>query len=170
MTFLRTDELRGMRRLRVAAVVFAAACSAATIAAVPAQTQGDAGAFFLGTWKCGNVSWTFSKLNADSRWIKIVYGDPANPAGTAVLGYVGELQRYVYRDFHTDGSYADLTSPPPVQEKWDWTGPYYPVDGSGTLRGHVIYIQKGPNRYDRHFLQTVNGQDVERGGDTCYKQ
>ena len=153
-----------MTCVRIAlAIAFVALSAGSARASSPAD-------YFRGTWKCGAVRWSFTPLNSGSTWTKIVYGDPARPYGLAALGYVPGLHRFVYRDFHSDGSYADLTSPAPRDGKWNWTGPYYPIDGKSILRGHVIYVEKGPARYDRHFLQTVNGHDVDRGGDVCVRQ
>jgi hypothetical protein len=138
--------------------------------------------YFLGSWTCVTqipangstaartlrTAWTFAPLSAGSGWIRIVYGDPASPDGTAVVGYVSELKKFVYRDFHADGSYADISSAAPVDGRWVWTGPYYPAAG-GVLNGRIVYTMVSPTRYDRSFESVVDGKAVAMGGDTCTK-
>jgi hypothetical protein len=125
--------------------------------------------YFLGTWKCADVTWTFAPLQNGSHWIRDVYGDPAHPDGTAVIGWVSQLGKWIYRDFHADGSYADLTSRPPLGGRWEWTGPYYPSGSDRELNGKVTYVVVSPTRYDRTFEALENGALVKHGGDTCVK-
>ena len=126
-------------------------------------------AYFVGAWHCGAVLWTFSPLTVGGPWLKVVYGDPARPGGTAVAGYVKGLDRYVYRDFHADGAYADLTSPPPRDGRWEWSGPYYPAGATTPLSGLVVYLQRDPAHYERTFQTLRDGRLVPMGGDTCTK-
>jgi len=125
--------------------------------------------YFVGSWMCGPVHWTFSPLAKASPWLKVVYGNPKRPDGVAVFGYVDGLHGFVYRDFHADGSYANLTSIGPVNGSWIWTGPYYPPGGGDALFGRIVYVIKSPTQYVRKFEQFTNGQTIERGGDVCTK-
>ena len=152
----------GRRRMKLICTIAAALLLGA------APPVGDA-RYFLGTWKCADVTWTFSPLGEGSGWIRDVYGDPQRPAGTAVIGWVAQLQKWVYRDFHSDGSYADLTSPGLVDGRWEWTGPYYAVDSDRVMNGKVTYVIVSPMQYDRIFESLENGVLVKHGGDSCRK-
>jgi hypothetical protein len=138
--------------------------------------------YFLGNWTCVTpiaatastpartvrTAWTFSSLYGDDAWIRVVYGDPARPDGSAVIGYVTDLKRFVYRDFHADGAYADISAAPPANNQWEWTGPYYPVTG-GVLNGRIVYTMVDATRYHRSFEAIVDGKPTAMGGDTCTK-
>lgn len=125
--------------------------------------------YFLGTWTCAGTTWTWTPLLGDDRWIRNVYGDPRAPDGTAVMGWVPRLAAFVYRDFHADGSYADLTSPGLVDGRWVFSGPYYPAAGGAPLNGRITYTVAGPARYDRTFEMLRDGAYVRMGGDGCTK-
>lgn len=159
------DEKAG-RMMTLLFRVLAFAASATLLGA--SQPHSDA-AYFLGTWKCAGVTWAFMPLAPESPWIRDVYGDPAHPDGTAVLGYVDGLHAWVYRDFHADGSYADLTSNGPKDGRWEWMGPYYPASGGPTLNARISYIVVDPSRFDRVFESLKDGAFVKLGGDTCTK-
>lgn len=136
------------------------------IGAAPAGPAADA-MYFKGAWACAGTTWTWSQLFGDDSWLRVEYGDPKDPAGQAVMGWVPRLQRFVYRDFHADGSYADLTSTGLVNGRWVFTGPYYPADGSAPLNGQISYVVVSPARYDRIFETLRDGSLVKLGGDTC---
>jgi len=125
--------------------------------------------FFTGSWTCGPVHWSFTPLSKGSPWLRVVYGKPQHPGGVAVFGYVEGLHGFVYRDFHADGSYANLSSVGPVNGTWIWTGPYYPAGGGEALYGRISYVIKSSTQFDRKFQQFQNGQTIDRGGDTCTK-
>lgn len=133
-----------------------------------------AGKYFLGNWTCGSgtatTAWAWAPLQPGSDWIRNVYGDPAKPYGTAVIGFVPGLQKWVYRDFHADGGYADLTSPGPTEGRWEWTGTYYPAEGGTAPPGRVVYTVVSPTRYDRSFEALRDGSFVRMGGDSCVKR
>jgi hypothetical protein len=125
--------------------------------------------YFLGTWSCAGTYWHWSPLLGDDRWIRNVYGDAKQPDGTAVMGWVPELHAFVYRDFHADGSYADLTSPGAVNGRWEWSGPYYPAAGGPPLQGRITYVVVSPTRYDRIFEMQRAGTLTRMGGDNARK-
>ena len=154
-----------------AGLILALALAAASAPPNAATTTPPTNAnYFLGTWRCAGVRWSFARLVPGSPWIQNVYGDPAHPAGSAVIGYVSGLHAWVYRDFHSDGSYADVTSGGPANGKWEWTGPYYPGGGGPPLYGRVTYVIVSPTRYNRVFETLKNGALVRMGGDTCTKE
>ena len=125
--------------------------------------------YFIGSWTCGSTPWNFAPLPGGSAWIRDVYGDPADPYGTAVFGYVPALHAWIYRDFHADGGYAELTSPGLTDGTWVWTGPYYPADGGAPLAGRITYAIVDPSHYDRTFESLEGGTYVKKGGDRCVK-
>ncbi|MGH7716673.1 MAG: hypothetical protein ACREML_11835 [Vulcanimicrobiaceae bacterium] len=139
----------------------------AAVFALLAQAPSPGPEYFRGSWMCGAVRWTFAPLLKKSPWLRVVYGNPKRPDGFAIFGYVEGLHGYVYRDFHTDGSYANLSSTGPVNGIWTWTGPYYPAGGGDEMLGRILYTIKSPSQYDRTFQQFLNGQTIDRGGDTC---
>ena len=153
--------------MRVATI--AALLVLAPLAARAQTAAGADGKYFVGTWHCGTVQWTFAPLVANSNWVRVTYGDPRQPGGVAVMGFVPELKRWIYRDFHADGSYADLTAPAPSDGKWVWSGPYYPSDG-GLLNGRVTYTVVDDNEYDRTFESLEGSTYTKRGGDKCIKR
>jgi len=151
-----------------------AALALVLLVALPraAPAAPDDSRYFVGEWICGGTTpWTFAPLGpGDATWIKVTYGKADQPYGTAVLGFVKGLGAWVYRDFHTDGSYADLTSPGLVDGRWVWSGPYYPVGSTTVLNGHVTYVVVDAQRYDRVFESLKDGKLVKMGGDTCLRQ
>ncbi len=124
---------------------------------------------FGGTWSCAAPGqpasrWEISRAPG-SRWVRVDWGvDPATGAvgGTAYVGHVAALHKWVYRDFHGDGAYADLTSNGPQGGVWEWTGPYYPYDG-GTLEGHVQWKRSDATHITRTFIPETG----PRSGDLC---
>lgn len=125
-------------------------------------------AYFQGAWNCAGARWTFAALAADSPWTSIVYGNAAHPDGHAVMGRVAGLHAWVYRDFHADGSYADLTSAGLKDGRWVWSGPYYPASGGPALNGRITYTIVSPDRYDRSFASSQpDGSLKAMGGDFC---
>jgi len=141
----------------------------AALALLGAGDAGD-GAYFTGSWICGGTTaWTFARLPGGKNWLEVTYGPAAAPYGTAVMGYVEGLHAWVYRDFHADGGYADLTSPGPADGRWVWSGPYYPADGSAALNGRITYVEVDGKRYDRIFETLEHGVPVKKGGDSCLK-
>ncbi len=128
----------------------------------------DAVRYFLGSWKCADVPLTFAPLVDGSPWTRVSYGvAPSN--GTAIVGYVTSLGGWVFRDFHADGAYADMSSPGPSDGRWQWTGPYYPPEGGPPLSGRVTYREVSPTHFDRTF-ELLRDQDfVPAGNDSCLK-
>jgi hypothetical protein len=151
------------------ALLFAAALLCATHPVAAADDPRAAAAYFIGTWSCDGTLWTFAPLLGDTTWIRVVYGSPAKPDGNAVIGYVSETKKYVFRDFHADGGYADISSDGPVDGRWLWSGPYYPA-GGGVVDGRITYVVDGPERYERTFASVVNGQSKTMGRDVCTKE
>src|ERR1700761_6023576 len=106
-------------------------CAAAAFCVLAAQgvqaaAEPAAAQYFIGNWTCVTSSaatatsparvirtpWAFTPMFGDAGWIRVIYGDPAKPDGTAIIGYVSDLKKFVYRDFHADGSYADISADP----------------------------------------------------------
>lgn len=124
--------------------------------------------YFFGTWKCGTTTLTFASFADTSAWMRASYGG-TQPDGTAVVGYVTGLHAWVYRDFHRDGAYADLASPGPSDGRWQWSGPYYPVEDGPPLQDRMTYRQVSSTRFDRTF-ELLQGTDyVPTGSDSCTK-
>jgi len=147
------------------------ACAALLAVAAPTLAADDphmAARYFLGTWTCAGTTWTYTPFLGDPTWIRNAYGDPAKPGGSAIIGYAVGLKKYVYRDFHADGAYADISSDGPVDGVWTWTGPYYPAEG-GVLAGRITYTVTSPSRFERGFESLVDGSYKKMGGDVCLK-
>ena len=72
----------------------------------------------------------------------------------------------MYRDFHYDGAYADITG---VQSgnQWRWTGPYYA--GSQQLNGDIVWTLTSRDRIDRTFRSVTNGKLTPSGSDYCVR-
>ena len=137
----------------------------------PAPDPGGAIAYFTGTWLCGKVTWSFTPLEPGSPWLRVNYRNASESFGTAIFGYVPRLGVYVYRDFHADGGYANLTAKPPAgDKKWVFTGPFYEIDGSAPLNGYITYTIKSATQYDRTLESVTNGVHQPEGDDTCIKQ
>ncbi len=144
-------------------------CAAvALLAAGNAGNAGD-GAYFAGSWICGEqTAWAFAPLPGGKNWLQVTYGPASAPYGTAVMGYAEGLHAWVYRDFHADGGYADLSSPGPAGGRWVWSGPYYPAAGA-VVNGRITYVEVDAKRYDRIFETLENGVAVKKGSDSCLK-
>jgi hypothetical protein len=120
-----------------------------------------------GTWACGDATWTIAAAPGNSTWASVTYGAANHIGGTAYVGWVPQLQRFIYRDFHNDGAIAELTSPAPVDNTWTWTGTYYPAGGQADSGGHITWAYKAPNTLIRHFGKVQNGTYTELGSDQC---
>ncbi len=120
-----------------------------------------------GTWNCSGVTWTIAKAPGNSAWTTVTYGKGDSIGGTAYVGWVPQLQRYVYRDFHNDGPIAELTSPAPTNDTWTWTGSYYPADGPIDTAAHITWSYQAPDTLVRHFGKMQNGKYTELGSDRC---
>ena len=134
------------------------------------STAAAALAFFIGTWRCKDDAWTFAPLQPSAAWLRVTYGDPSAPYGTAVFGYADGMKAFVYRDFHADGGYADLTTAGPGTDgTWTFTGHYYPASGAAGFDTHIVYVPRGPSRYERIFAMLRDGALVPTGSDVCTK-
>jgi hypothetical protein len=145
--------------------------AAAVLASALLGATGDPAAsvrYFSGTWKCGETTVTFAPFTETGGWTRVSYGSVA-PEGTAILGYVSGLHAFVYRDFHADGAYAELSSPGPSDGRWQWTGPYYPQEGGPPLQDRTTYVERSPTRFERTFELLQGAAYVPTGNDTCVK-
>lgn len=125
---------------------------------------------FVGSWNCAGTSWTFAPFNGSTTWLRVDYAAPSTPnGGSAIVGYVPLLGKFVYRDFHSDGAYADLTAAPPVDNRWLWSGPYYAPGLQAVLNGRITYVVVDAKRYDRIFETERDGNFVKMGGDSCVR-
>lgn len=139
---------------------------------VLAALSGGAGAFlddFRGTWNCGGTTWTIAQAPGDSSWASVTYAGRKTVYGTAYVGWLPQLQSFVYRDFHNDGSLAELTSAPPTDNTWTWTGAYYAGTEPVDTHGRVTWTYKAPGTIVRHFGKEQDGKYVELGHDECAK-
>lgn len=143
---------------------FGVAVARASAAPAPAN---DA-RYFLGSWKCGESQLTFAPLQETDTWLRVTYSRGA-PEGTAVLGFVVGLHAWVFRDFHSDGAYADLSSPGPSDGRWEWTGPYYPLEGGPPLGSRITYVERSSTRFERTFELLRDDAYVPTGSDICTK-
>lgn len=142
----------------------------AAAAAVPARAAEDpSGRFFAtfsGRWTCDGTPWAFDRVADASSWTRVTYA-AGRGGGTAVVGYVAGLRAFVYRDFHNDGSYADLHARVPDDGTWVWSGPYYPGGAAEPLQGEIRWIVIGPRAFRRTFASLRDGKLTPMGGDTC---
>jgi hypothetical protein len=141
------------------------------LAAVPVQAAPPADLqYFVGTWHCGNERWTYSPFGTN--WVRIEYAHGDTIDGIAYAGYVAQLDAYVYRDFHADGSYAELFSAPPAATgQWKWHGPYYAAGQTGPLNGEISYTETNETAFARAFAsREKDGTLTPRGGDVCTKE
>ncbi len=118
---------------------------------------------------CASDPWTFARAKNDA-FIEVCCGKPEALDGTARFGYVTGLKSWVYRDFHTDGSYADLSARFITPDRWEFTGPYYPAGADAPLDGVIGYRIVSPTQYARTFASRRPDGSIEpSGGDTCRK-
>jgi hypothetical protein len=144
--------------------------AAETPAASGAGDPSKAADFLIGTWTCSDEDWTYARLHDGSSWIHVDYRHGDRYDGEAVVGYVKGMDRFVYRDFHPDGAYADLAAKPPVDDRWVWTGRYYPASGPA-VDVRITYATTGPALFDRTFEKLGDdGKYVKLGGDSCAKR
>ena len=126
---------------------------------------------FAGTWTCYSqgyrVPWRIEAAPGDA-WASVRWGDQTSDrGGIAYVGYVLQLKKWVYRDFHYDGTYSDITSPGPAGKAWTWSGPYY---GNGRIwRGAVVWTLSSANRIDRTFESQTKGSLSPTGRDYCVR-
>lgn len=120
-----------------------------------------------GTWTCGEATWTIARAPGNSAWTTVTYGKGDLTYGTAYVGWVPQLQRYVYRDFHNDGPIAELTSPAAMNGMWTWTGSYYPASGSVDESARITWSYQAPNVLVRHFDNVHAGKYTEVDSDRC---
>jgi hypothetical protein len=144
-------------------------------------TQGaDPLQYFIGKWRCvtpipaaANAPartfteyWSFARAMGGP-WVRVEYRHGKTVDGTAYVGHVAAKHRYVYADFHADGSYASLSSPAPSHHRWVWTGSFFTPDGKVDSSGRITYDAILPDRYDRTFEQRRSSGWHVIGSDTC---
>lgn len=126
---------------------------------------------FAGTWTCHsapnqNVPWVITQSPGET-WTSVRWGDQESATGgIAYVGYVESLHTWVYRDFHYDGAYADITGTN-TGNQWRWTGPYYA--GGRTLNGDIVWTLTSHDRIDREFRSLQNGKLTPGGRDFCVR-
>jgi hypothetical protein len=149
-------------------VVLCLAFSLALMLPAESDAPSSDARYFLGSWKCGESLLTFAPLQESDTWLRLTYSRGA-PEGTAVVGYVAGLHAWVFRDFHSDGAYADMSSPGPSDGRWEWTGPYYPQEGGPPLGSRITYVERSPTRFERTFELLRDDAYVPTGNDACMK-
>jgi len=130
---------------------------------------------FQGVWRCGNATYherweirPHQGSDAQGAWIAdVVYGDPQHPDGFAYVYFVPGANTFRYDDFHVDGSQAHLTSPPPANGSFEWTGTYYPDGGAPDPNPDITWTLTPQGTIARAFGQHVDGKTVQRGSDLC---
>jgi len=132
-------------------------------------TINTAFSWFIGSWNCHGTG--YSTINtftyaAGNKWIINRWGPKTADGGTAYIGYVSAQKRWIYKDFHNDGGFGDVTSTGPHDNVWIWSGPYYTPDGKG-LHGRIIYTIKNKGEYDRSFEEPKGNGFKSDGGDVC---
>lgn len=126
---------------------------------------------FGGSWSCGNdkyhSEWSIASPDGNY-WTIVTYGiDPQHPGGAAYVGWLPQDNVYAYNDYHNDGSFAQLTAPPPIKGVWHWTGKYYAAGSKSVDRGADITWTAGNGEIQRKFAKRMNGKLVPMGSDTC---
>jgi hypothetical protein len=129
---------------------------------------------FGGTWTCANGNsrsyWNVESPNGNA-WTIVSWGrDKDHIGGRAYVGYLPQTNRYIYEDFHDDGSFSQLHAPPPAGHRYEWTGDYYAAGAAAVDPSADIVWQLTPKgTIERHFAQRLDGKLVDRGSDTCTK-
>ncbi len=124
---------------------------------------------FSGTWTCyfqtHGTEWTITAAPG-SAWTTVRWGDQSSAnGGVAYVGFIPQMRAWVYRDFHYDGSYADVTSPGPSQNAWTWSGPYYAADR--IMYGNITWTLTSPDRIERTFRKRDGDKLTPTGNDYC---
>lgn len=127
-------------------------------------------AAFTGSWICHSqnalVPWEIAPAPGGA-WTAVRWSDQTNDnGGIAYVGFQPKLGRWVYRDFHYDGSYADITGTQ-TGNQWRWTGPFYA--GRRQFDGDILWTLSSPDRIDRVFRSVVNGKLTQTGSDYCVR-
>ena|SRR5579862_6303505 len=127
---------------------------------------------FSGTWVCHfrghDTTWRIAAAPG-SAWTSVRGGDQSSDrGGIAHVGCAGPQKRWVYRDFHYDGSYGDASSPGPVNGTWTWSGPFYLSDR--VLEGAALWNLTNTKRIDWTFEALQHGKLVPTASDYCTKQ
>lgn len=125
---------------------------------------------FSGSWSCVSngyaVPWSIAPAPGNA-WTTVRWGNQQTAGGgIAYVAYEPALGKWLYRDFHYDGSYADLTGTQ-SGEQWRWTGPYY-RDGE-ILNGDIVWTLQSANRIERTFRRLAGGKLIPSGSDYCVR-
>lgn len=124
---------------------------------------------FAGKWLCGARKILWNIQPSGPRWTTVTYGDPEHPYGVAYVGFLEADNVLSYNDFHTDGALARLTSPPPTNHVYHWSGTYYPVGNPKDTSGDIYWTLTPSGTIHRDFGQIVNGKRIARDSDDCVK-
>jgi hypothetical protein len=129
---------------------------------------------FRGNWTCGNASyraqWSVTSPDGDY-WTIVQYGlDAQHPGGTAYVGWLAQKNVFFYNDFHNDGSFAQLTAPPPTNRVWHWTGVYYAAGKQADPTADITWTLTPNGTIVRRFAQRIDGKIIDRGSDVCMKR
>lgn len=127
---------------------------------------------FGDSWICRTARYqSYWSINspAGNYWTIVAWGaDKAHLGGRAYVGWLPQTQRYVYEDFHNDGSFSQLHANAPVDHRYEWTGTYYAAGAKAPDSSGDIIWQLTPNgTIERHFAQVIDGKRVDRGSDAC---
>lgn len=159
-------------------MLFALALAAA-LAPIPAPAAVESNAFlhdFAGSWSCSAPEQTASEWRIaavpGSLWARVDWGLDASgvAAGTAFVGYIEQQQRWVYRDFHGDGSYANIHGYRAADGTWTWSGPYFRADakpGTAPLDGVITWKRVDATHVARTYAQRIGARVTPEGSDIC---
>ena len=129
---------------------------------------------FGGNWTCGNANyhaqWSITSP-AGNYWTLVQYGvDLAHLGGTAYVGWLPLENKYIYNDYHNDGSFSQLTSPAPAADGvWHWTGRFYMAGATSIDTALDILWTRVGDKIERRFRKNENGKLTEMGADSCTK-
>jgi hypothetical protein len=125
---------------------------------------------FTGTWLCGEQKTVWNIQPWRDRWAQVTYGDPEHPYGVAYVGFLEADNVISYNDFHADGALARLTSPPPTNHIYHWSGAYYPLGKPKDTSGDIYWTLTPSGTLHRDFGQIVDGKRKALAADECVKQ
>jgi hypothetical protein len=119
---------------------------------------------FGGSWTCtGGYHWNIAPAPGNA-WTVVQWGPRSADGGTAYVGYVAKLHKWIYEDFHGDGSYAINSSQGPSGGAWTWSGTY--DTAQSVSHGSVVWKRTDAKRIDRTFNYTVDGKP-RQAHDSC---
>lgn len=137
---------------------------------------------FAGSWTCTahipkttstpaqtyRSTWTIAAAPGDV-WSVVRWGPLGKNGGIAYVRFLTHEKRWLYDDYHYDGSfYRDFSTGPDAEGNWRWFGTSDQVHSDAT-QGPVTWRRISPTLFRQTYRETRSGALVDHGYSDCVR-